>query len=139
MQGGQGGAQPMALAFKTEPFHLILEPLQLCGFGRECTPRIGYRSARFLTLAQDHIGAHETNPAFGIRAGAREPLREALHHSADHGIALIGVELRGCRDLLFAWTPGTIAARDFSFACTGWQRADAIERAPDEFHPACIG
>src|SRR6516165_7430146 len=91
-------------AFETKSFEKIVEPPQFDRVAGERTARIDDGGARLIGLAEHHIRANEPQPSLDIGAVAMQPLGKPLDHTLNHGLALLGSQLRGRSRLFVART-----------------------------------
>src|SRR5262249_44059752 len=110
------------LAFEAKSFELIVEPPQFARIAGERTARIDDGRARLVGLAENHIGANESQPSLYTAAVAMQPLGKPLDHPLNHGLALLGRELRSS-----AWILGRGST------------VDAGQRASQQIDPWRIG
>src|SRR5262249_37044039 len=84
---------PVASTFQAQASDEVVEALELGGIVGERTPGFAGRGPRLVGLAEDHIGAHQPEPSLDVGAVVMESFGETLDHAADHGIALLAVQL----------------------------------------------
>src|SRR5262249_36371210 len=109
---------PRRLAFETKSFEEIVEPPQFDRIAGERTARIDDGGTRLIGLAEHHIRANEPQPSLDIGAVAMQPLGKPLDHTLNHGLALLGSQLRG-RSRLFGPRPATGAPAGWSWVRLG--------------------
>src|SRR5262249_50750545 len=104
-------APPVVSTFQAQAFDEIVEALELGRIVGERTPGIAGGGPRLVGLAEDRIGAHQSEPSLDVGAVVMESLGETLDHAADHGVALLAAELGGGRNLLVARAGASVPAR----------------------------
>src|SRR5262249_35250377 len=121
----------LRLAFEAKSFEEIVEPPQFAGVARERTARMDDGGARLVGLAEHHIGANESQPSLHIAAVAMQPLGKPLDHALNHGLALLGSELRRRSHLFGAWT----CTRSSPWIVGRGRTVDAGQRASQQIDP----
>src|SRR5882724_1048179 len=109
-----------ALALESQLFYQRIKPTELVSIVAERAPRVRSGRQRALALAEDRIGAHQSQPAFQVGSVLLEALGEAFNHPAHHGGTILRRHLLRRRDIFGAWALGARSWGARSWGANSW-------------------